>query len=484
MLIAFHILIQIAVLFRVLLRPNREPASRLAWIVVVLAVPVLGILAYVLLGETRIGRRRLARHLAARARLPSGTEMARWSEPGVMSDLRERDAELFRVGLSISGFAPVGGNSARLMADAEDTIASLIADIDAARDHVHLLFYIWLPDDSGTRVAKALMRAAKRGVTCRAMADDFGSRTMIHHSIWSQMRDAGVNLARGLPIGNMILRALIGRIDLRNHRKIVVIDNDITYVGSQNCADAAFLPKAKYAPWIDAVMRIKGPVVRQNQVVFAGDWLAERPEDDLRSVLAAPLAAPLAATTAPHRVGFSAQVIAQGPMDGPFALPEMFASLIYASRHELVITTPYYVPIDSLQSALRAAANRGVDVTLILPARNDDFAVAAASRSYYADLIGAGVKIYECNAGLLHAKSMTIDGEITLIGSANMDCRSFALNFENNILLVDAGTTAAMHSRQMAYLSDSTRITAEDVARWSWRRQAWNNAFAIFGPLL
>lgn len=476
MLIAFYVLIQVGLITRVLLRPNREPASRLAWIVVILAVPVLGILAYAFLGETRIGRRRLTRHLAARARLPSAAEMAQWSEPDTLSNLRGRAADLFQVGQSISGFAPVGGNSARLMADAEDTITSLIADIDAAQGHVHLLTYIWLPDDSGTRVAAALMRAAKRGVTCRAMADDFGSRAMIRHPIWVQMRDAGVGLARGLPIGNMIFRALIGRIDLRNHRKIVVIDNDITYIGSQNCADAAFLPKKKYAPWVDAEMRITGPVTRQNQVLFAGDWLAERPDDDLGSLL---LAAPL-----PPSDGFPAQVIAQGPMDRPSAVPEMFASVIYAARRELVITTPYYVPIDSLQSALRAAANRGVDVTLILPARNDDFAVAAASRSYYADLIGAGVKIYEYNAGLLHAKTITIDGEITLIGSANMDCRSFALNFENNILLADAGVTAAVRSRQWAYLFDSTRITAEDVAKWSWRRQAWNNALAILGPLL
>ena len=224
------------------------------------------------------------------------------------------------------------------------------------------------------------------------------------------------------------------------------------------------------------MMRITGPVARQNQIIFAGDWLAERPDDDLGSLL-------LAVSPAPDH-GFPAQVIAQGPMDRPSAVPEMFASVIYAARRDLVVTTPYYVPIDSLQSALRAAANRGVDVRLILPARNDDFAVAAASRSYYADLIGAGVQIYEYDAGLLHAKTMTIDGQITLIGSANMDCRSFALNFENNVILSDAGVTAAMHSRQMEYLSDSTRITAEDVAGWSWRRQAWNNALAIFGPLL
>ncbi|WP_019954955.1 cardiolipin synthase [Yoonia vestfoldensis] len=476
MLIAFHLLIQVVLIGRVLLRPDREPASRLAWIVVILSVPVLGISAYVFLGETRIGRRRLARHLAARSRLPSGASMPRWSIPDALPDRRDRDAELFRVGHSISGFAPVGGNTARLTADAEDTIASLIADIDAARDHVHLLFYIWLPDDSGTRVAEALMRAARRGVTCRVMADDFGSRRIIRHPVWSRMRDAGVTVARGLPIGNMILRAVIGRIDLRNHRKIVVIDSHITYVGSQNCADAAFLPKAKFAPWVDAVMRITGPVARQNQVVFAGDWLAERPQDDLSAAL----------TTAalPPDDGFAAQVIAQGPIDRPSAVPEMFASVIYAARRELIVTTPYYVPVASLQSALRAAANRGVAVTLILPARNDDFAVAAASRSYYADLIGAGVRIYEYNPGLLHAKSITVDGDITLIGSANMDCRSFALNFENNLLLADPGTTAAMRARQMAYLAESTRITARDVAQWSWRRQAWNNAFAIFGPLL
>lgn len=436
----------------------------------------MGILAYALLGETRIGRPRRARHLAARARLPSGAQLAHWSETDTLSNLRDRDADLFQVGFSIGGFAPVGGNSARLMADAEDTITSLIADIDAAHDHVHLLTYIWLPDDSGTRVAEALMRAAQRGVTCRAMADDFGSRAIIRHPIWIKMRDAGVRLARGLPIGKIFLRALIGRIDLRYHRKIVVIDNHITYVGSQNCADAAFQPKAKYAPWVDAEMRITGPVARQNQVVFAGDWLAETPEDDLDPLLLAPLLTP------DH--GFPAQVIAQGPLDRPSAMPEMFASVIYAARHELVLTTPYYVPIDSLQSAIKAAANRGVEVTLILPARNDNFAVAAASRSYYADLIGAGVKIYEYNAGLLHAKSITMDGEITLIGSANMDCRSFALNFENNILLADVGVTGAMRSRQMEYLSDSTRITAIDVAGWSWLRQAWNNAAGIFGPLL
>jgi len=478
-IIALHSLFQVLFVIRVLLRPNREPTSRLAWMVVILLVPVLGMVSYLLLGEIRLGRRRLAQRQAAKERLPGPDEMATQTAsigPVAAFDRQNRYAELFRVGQSISGFAPVGGNTARLMADAEDTIASMVADIDAARDHVHLLVYIWLPDGDGTRVAEALIRAAQRGVTCRAMADDLGSRTMIAHPLWSQMQDAGVRMARALPVGNVLLRALIGRIDLRNHRKIVVIDNAVTYCGSQNCADPAFLPKAKYAPWVDVVMRLTGPVVRQNQLLFAGDWMAEVPEDDLRTLVTAPISSPGA--------GFVAQVIAQGPTDEPSAAPEMFASLMYAAQRELLVTTPYYVPVGSLQSALRAAAHRGVDVTLILPARNDDFAVAAASRSYYADLIGAGVKLYEYRLGLLHAKSMTIDGEVTLIGSANMDCRSFALNFENNILLHDAEVTLALRARQLSYLEGSTRISAEQVAGWSWRRQLWNNALAIVGPLL
>jgi cardiolipin synthase len=470
MLIAFHILIQTGLILRVLLHPNREPSVRLTWIVVILALPVFGILTYLMLGEARLRPGRLARHRAVLARLPPRANLP---EAACADDI---PGLLFRVGQSISGFAPVDGNTARLMSDAEQTITSITADIDAAQDHVHLMCYIWLPDDSGSRLAHALIRASGRGVTCRALADDFGARAMIRDPLWAQMQAAGVRVARSLPVGNAVLQAVFGRIDLRNHRKIVVIDNSVTYCGSQNCADAAFLPKARFAPWVDAVLRLTGPIARQNQMVFAADWMVERPQDDLTPLLMAAMPTP-----AP---GFPAQVVAMGPMDKPTALPELFAALLYAARRELILTTPYFVPVDALQSALRAAANRGVAVTLILPAWNDDFAVAAASRSYYADLIDAGVRLYEYNAGLLHAKTVTVDGQVSLIGSANMDCRSFALNFESNILLSDVETTSALRARQIGYLSDSTLITAQAVAAWPWHRQLWNNAMAILGPVL
>lgn len=469
-----HILAQLAVITRVLLRPHRDPASRIAWIVVILVVPVLGVLGYLLLGETNIGRRRAARMERAMATLPPAamvTEAA--GAPALIPDLH---LPLFRVGQAVSGYVPVGGNSASLSADSNATIAGLVRDIDAATDHVHLLFYIWLPDQNGRRMVEAVERAAALGVTCRVIVDDVGSRSLIRSPLWASLQRAGVRVARALPVGFLLARPLHGRIDLRNHRKIAVIDHHITWCGSQNCADPEFLVKAKFAPWVDAVMRFEGPIARQNQHLFAIDWLSWANED-LSSLVQAPFRAPTAR-------GFAAQVVASGPTGRPSAMPEMFQSLIYAARRELVITTPYYVPNASMQDALRAAGNRGVETRIIFPSRNDNWAVAAVSRSHYAELLEAGVQIHEYEGGLLHTKTLTLDGEISLIGSANMDRRSFDLNYENNILLHDRASTVALRALQESYMAHGRRILPDEVAAWPLRRQLWNNLAAMLSPIL
>jgi cardiolipin synthase len=473
--IVLHLALQAAVMVRVLLRPHRDPAARIAWVVVIAALPVLGILAYVLFGEVNLGRARVERTRAVLARMPAMLDARGSDAPELKPGVPERHQHLFRVGRSISGFEPIGGNRGRLLADSDATIDAMVADIEAATDHVHLLFYIWLPDSNGRRVADALIRAAGRGVACRAMADDLGSRLMIRSENWQRMRSAGVQVARALPIGNPLLRVLRGRIDLRNHRKIVVIDDWVTYCGSQNCADPAFAIKARYAPWVDAMMRFEGPIARQNQHLFAGDWMAHV-DDEIDELLLRPLPG-----TEP---GLPAQAIGTGPTVRWSAMPEMFETLIYGARRELVVTTPYYVPDDSLQAALCANARRGVDTTVVFPARNDSWIVAAASRSYYEDLLAAGVNIFEYVGGLLHTKSLTLDGEVALIGSANMDRRSFELNYENNILLYDPELTADMRRRQQTYIESSRPVIETDVAAWSWRRRLWNNTVAVLGPVL
>lgn len=473
--LALHVFLEIALIVRVMTRSHRDPSSRIAWVAVIAGVPGLGMLIYILFGETNIGRHRIERMKKIMRGMPPVAEVDPNQSANACAQVPERYKHLFCTGKSISGFDVMGGNSAQLMLDSNATIDSMVADIDAANEHVHLLFYIWLPDNNGIKMVDALKRAAARGVACRAMADDLGSRTMIHSPHWADMQRAGVRLARALPIGNPLLRPLHGRIDLRNHRKILVLDGKITYCGSQNCADPEFLVKAKFAPWVDAVIRFEGPVVRQNQHLFAGDWMSYA-DEDITDLLRPPMSAP-----AP---GFSAQVIGTGPTVRYSAMPEMFESLFHSARRKLTITTPYYVPDESMQNALCAAAWRGVNVTIIFPARNDSWIVGGASRSYYADLLESGVKIHEYEGGLLHTKSLTLDGEITLIGSANMDRRSFDLNYENNILVYDAALTEAVFARQQEYLASARPVTREMVASWTLGTRLWGNTLATLGPIL
>lgn len=461
----------LACVLRIVLRPNRIPESRVAWLAVVFALPWVGVLAYLFLGETNVGAQRIKRIRKLTAQLTRPEALAGW----VAAEPSGRTKSLFQVGKSISGYLPVGGNQAELMADSNTTIDRMVADIDAASQHVHLLFYIWLTDKNGMKMVKAVINAAKRGVVVRALVDDLGSHQMVNSKAWSEMAAAGVKLGRALPIDNPLLRVFAGRIDLRNHRKILVIDNKITYCGSQNCADPAFLPKAKYAPWVDAMMRFEGPIARQNQHLFATDWMSNV-DEDVSAVLEEPIQ--------PREDGFRAQVVGTGPTVRAFAMPDMFVACMYAARERLVITTPYYVPNSMVQAAIVGAAQRGVNTTLVLPKKNDDFAVGATAKSYYGQLLKAGVRIYEFRLGLLHTKSMTVDSDITLIGSANMDRRSFDLNYENNILVEDRGLTTDMLARQMEYIADSDEITLEQVNAWPTGERLWNNALAVVGPVL
>lgn len=471
-LFAAHLTLQIIFIVRALLRPHREPSSRMAWVLVIALAPVVGVVAYILFGEVNLGRKAVERLRAAVAELPPAEGVA---GPSAEAQIAERHVPLFRVGQSVNHFLPVAGNRAELLPDSAAAIAAMVKDIDAARSTVHVLFYIWLDDASGRSVMEALKRAAARGVICRAMADDLGSRALIRSPLWRDMAAAGVNLATALPIGNPLLRPFKGRIDMRNHRKIVVIDNRVTYCGSQNCADAAFAVKAKFAPWVDVMARFEGPVVRQNQHLFASNWMAQV-EEDLAPLFTEPLP--------PPEPGFVAQVIGTGAGVRYSAMPETFVALMNAARRELVITTPYYVPDEPLQAALCSAARRGVATTIVFPKRNDSWIVAAASRSYYSELLEAGVQIREYVGGLLHAKTLTLDGEITLIGSANIDRRSFELNAENNILLCDGAFTRAMRARQQVFLDAATPVTQDDADAFSAPRRLWNNTIAMLGPVL
>jgi cardiolipin synthase A/B len=275
-----------------------------------------------------------------------------------------------------------------------------------------------------------------------------------------------------LPTAGTLLTA--NRLDLRNHRKITIIDTRTCYCGSQNCADAAFLPKAGFAPWVDIMLRFEGPVVGQMQALFAEGWFTERPN----------AAADLPAFEGNLEGGFLAQVVGTGPTVEHGTTAQLFSKLISQAREELIISTPYFVPDETVTSALCGAAASGVAVSVVLPRRNDSRFVALASRSHYKRLLAAGTKIYEFEGGLLHSKTLTIDGQITFLGSSNMDVRSFDLNFENDVLVRDPLITGQVRQRQMAYIAESVVVEEASVRAWSRSRRIIQNACATMSPIL
>lgn len=473
-LLVLHASVVIAFTLRILLRADLGPTTRLAWFIVLAFLPYVGAVGYFLFGEVDLGDRANRRYAEIFKRIRNEAQPLLGAPTDTADLIPAPYRAAFQYAGSINGFHTRPGNRAELMPTPQDTVRRMVADIDAATDHVHVLYYIWLDDGTGRALAEALMRAATRGVTCRAMTDGLGSRALIKSPLWQDMRAAGVHLAVALPLDHPIKTVLTSRLDLRNHRKITVIDGKITYCGSRNSADPAFLIKAKYAPWVDIIMRFTGPVVGQNQMLFASDWAATT-QDTLGH---------LHLDCAPDPQGFAAQVMGDGPTERMNATPQLFATLIGTALTDLTLSTPYFVPDATVLEALCAAAHRGVRVRLILPAQNDSWIVAAASRSYYRRLIEAGVEIHEFNGGLLHAKTLTIDGVVAMVGSSNLDVRSFNLNYENNILLYDHATTEDLLARQETYLADADRVPLSEVRAWPPHRRIWQNIVATLGPIL
>lgn len=469
-----HLLVLAIVAVRILTRPSRTPTSRAAWLAVVAAFPFTGVLAYLVLGETRIDRT-LRENMASALRVLPKTSTLAATHRAPPATSHDRSGNISRLASSINGYQPLGGNHARLEEDSNAAIDAMVADIDAAQVSVSVAFYIWLNDTNGTRFAEAVMRAARRGVTVRVMADAIGSKAFIRSSVWRELSAAGVKTVAALPLHGALRTLLFGRVDLRNHRKLLIVDSQIAYCGSQNCADPEFRVKPKFAPWVDIMLRFDGPVALQNQHMFAVNWLAETGENpsELFDI-----------NVAAHADGFVAQAIATGPTERAGAMSSMFVELIHHASAELTISTPYFVPDEPILEALTSAARRGVRLRMVFPHRNDSGVVGAVSRAQYRELLSAGVEIHEYVGGLLHAKTLVADRETVLIGSSNLDRRSIDLNYENNILFRNAQAAAAIAQRQEDYIASSIPVDLPAVDATPFLRQVWGNALSMLGPVL
>ncbi len=473
-LVAAFAVLHVLVILRALLVDGRDPMSRAAWVLALLLLPGVGIGIYLLVGEPWLARRQRDRALAIFDMLAK--HAARAGAAAAREDIPERFRPAFRLCEALARCPTVRSNTARLAPDSNAAIAAMVEAIDGAAASVHISFYIWLADANGMRVVEALCRAARRGVACRVIADGIGSRALVRSAHWQAMRAAGVRLQSALPIARGPLVFLGNRADLRNHRKIVVVDNRLTFCGSQNCADPEFRIKPRFAPWVDIMLSFEGPVVLQNQLLFAADWMAQTGEDLTVLFATAPDAAAMG--------GFPAIAFGTGPDSPKGAMSDVFVAMLGAAEREVVISTPYFVPDAPVLAAIVSCARRGVVTRLILPARNDSWAVGAICRAYFPELLTAGVRVFEFHGGLLHAKTLVTDGAAALVGSANMDRRSMDLNFENNILLHSEATAQEIRRRQDDYLRASTEVLSERLGYRSIPRRLWENTLTMFSPVL
>jgi cardiolipin synthase len=471
-LILVDVLIRAILVIFVLIRKSRNPQAALIWVILLMGLPIFGMVLYLLFGESRLGYWRRKRHAQA-VNVVDRPEIRANANPETHVTLPRRESQIAALTEHVSDANAVTGNRVEIFGDSEKFVDHLVADIDQAKKSVHLLYFVYLVDNSGKRVAEALIRAANRGICCRLLVDSAGSKHFLKSSLIKDLKKNGVMTAGCLPVNPV--RLLLSRLDLRNHRKIAVIDGQIGYTGSNNLADAAFAIKAKFAPWYDCTVRIDGPATKELQILFLTDWFMETSEfveDELNYH-------PKVNTN-----GLPIQIIATGPNFYSEATTQIVQACIQIVHEEIILTTPYFVPDETTITNLCVASRRGVDVTLVVPKRNDSRLVAAASRSNYAPLLEAGVKILEFKKGLLHAKTISIDKDIGIVMSANLDRRSYHLNFECGAIVYDSDFASELRFIQQHYIDNSDRV---DPTAWFARGtfvRVRDTATGLLSPIL
>jgi cardiolipin synthase len=471
-----HVLIIISVSIRIIM-VKLPVATSLAWLILVFFLPLVGAMAYLVLGEKRLGPEFAARTRVLKARYE--TWLRRLPQE-ILSDPRRMSPQarsLSRLVVATVNIPALSGNRLQLLDAAEPILRSMISDIDRAKRFCHLEFYIWAEGGMADEVGAALLKAAGRGVVCRVLLDAIGSSRFLKSHLLQQLKAGGVEVVTSLPVNSISVFRV--RPDLRLHRKIVVIDNAIGYTGSFNLVDPRFFKQdAGVGEWVDAMVRLEGPGVIAIDALFRWDWEVETGRTvDERIKKGDPFAGTRAGET-------DVQLIPSGPGKTGNNIYQILLMAIYSARSEVVITTPYFVPDGAVRTALLTAAERGVKVTIIVPERNDSRLVHYTCRSYFDDMLAAGIRIFGFKGGLLHTKSVVVDRQVALFGSVNLDIRSFWLDFEVTLGVYDPDFARRLLGLQDTYIHSATAVDMQTWQQRSGKERFFENLARLASPLL
>lgn len=448
----------------VIIGENRNPLKSLAWVTVLLLLPAVGLVLYIFFGRNIKNRRMISRRNKRRLRRREPYVPHAKGSPESVAPQHQPMVKLAR---NLGGtYFP--GNKLELFSDGRAKFDSLLRDLESATAYIHLQYYIFEDDEIGSRVARLLMDKARAGVKVRVIYDHVGS---IHVSrrFFSRMREAGVDIR---PFFKVTFPLLSSRLNWRNHRKIVVIDGRVGYIGGMNIADRYVTGAPKFRMWRDLHARVTGPAVGALQYSFAVDWNfmgMDLLEEEAESY---------------HTGTDGVQTVTSGPMDNWHNMGVVFHRAIADARKRIYLQTPYFLPTETLLKALQNAALTGVDVRIMLPRRSDSMLLVYASRSYIAECLQSGIKVYFFEPGMLHSKFMVVDDDFATLGSTNFDYRSFEHNFEANILVYSSETNASLRRIFTADQQQSTRLQPDQWRRRSLPTKAFESLARLLSPIL
>jgi cardiolipin synthase A/B len=473
---AVHVLIVLAAAIYV--SSNRKPSSAIAWVMAFIFIPVVGILFFLLIGSWRLPKHRREKQQYVSDLIVEKTE-------GGLDKVSNRDQwpewlpTVAVLNRNLGALPMVGGNTASLIPNYLDSFEAIAADIDKAQKYVHLEYFIFVHDEATKPIFDALRRVRERGVEVRVMSDHLAQFSYPHRKETVQLlTDMGAQYQPMLPI--QPFKGHYRRPDLRNHRKIVVVDELVAYAGSQNViTDSYHLKKniKRGLHWHELVGRFEGPIVRALNAVFITDWYSETKE------LVHPDYSPVVLDG--QHSALDMQVVPSGPSFENDNNLKMFAAVIQNARKRVNVTSPYFVPDESIQMALVTAASRGLDVELFVSEIGDQFTVFHAQRSYYEELLRAGVKIYLYAAPtVLHAKHLSIDDDVAIIGSSNLDIRSLSLHMELMVLVHGKDFVDDMRKIEDNYRATSKLLTLDDWLKRPRRDRYFDNLMRLTSALV
>ncbi|QCI18816.1 cardiolipin synthase [Buchnera aphidicola] len=476
LVVLIYWLLIVNITYCILIKRRSIPSS-MSWLLTIYIIPFVGIVIWFFFGEFYLEKRH--KIIAKKIWSISNQYLNQLKSCKYIFQLKNSEVatSLFQLCKHRQGMYGIKNNKITLLTDNKKIINILIRDIYLARKNIEMVFYIWKPGGIADDVAIALIHSAKRGIRCRLMLDSAGSIDFFRSPWVEKMKKSGIQIVEALKVN--LVRMFLHRLDVRQHRKIILIDNYISYSGSMNLIDPNLFKKSSgISQWIDLMTRIEGPIATTIGMIYSCDWeietgfkiLPKLPNKEMLKNIS--------------NQNSSVQVIASGPGFPKNVIHQALLTAIYSARNELIMTTPYLVPSDDLLHAICTAAQRGVKVSIIIPLCHDSILVKWASRAFFSELLEAGVKIYQFKSGLLHSKSILVDRQLSLIGTANLDMRSLWLNFEITLIIDDNNFSNKLSLIQKEYISNSELLDKNIWYTRSHWKKILEKIFYFLSPLL